>query len=251
MNDKELELLEIWEEIWNNMRLIVVITVAVTLAAGLVSFFILKPKYEASVSIIVGRTGANEAGKTFDNNDVIMYQNLVKTYVEIAKSDVVSEKASKILENKLTSEKIQQSITVTPQANTQILTIKSQADTGELSMKTANAVTEAFIEACKVNFPTGDVKILDVAKLPDKAVSPKKMLNIVVGFFLGLMVSIGIIFLKNYLNTTVNSEADIKKYLDIPVLGVIPDIRELENKNKKEKFYGKYFRFKFNHNKKS
>jgi len=80
-------------------KLIIIITLACTLAAGIVSFFSLKPVYEAKTSIIVEKHNADEKTQT-QYNDVIMYQKLVKTYSEIAKSRAVAKKATSKLDGK-------------------------------------------------------------------------------------------------------------------------------------------------------
>ena len=36
------------------------------------------------------------------------------------------------------------------------------------------------------------------------------------------MVSVGIVFLMEYLDNTIKTETDIEKYLQLPVLGTIP-----------------------------
>jgi capsular polysaccharide biosynthesis protein len=49
------------------------------------------------------------------------------------------------------------------------------------------------------------------------------MLNILIAFVAGLMASVGLVFLLEYLDNTVKSSEDIEKLLGIPVLGVIPN----------------------------
>ncbi len=43
-----------------------------------------------------------------------------------------------------------------------------------------------------------------------------------IAFFIGLMVSLGIAFLLEYLDNTVKSQEDIEKLTGIPVIGIIP-----------------------------
>ena len=68
-----------------------------------------------------------------------------------------------------------------------------------------------------------DVQVIDIAAVPEKPVSPKKGLNTVVGAILGLFVGIGLAFMLEYLNKSVNNADDVREYLDLPVLGSIPD----------------------------
>lgn len=68
-----------------------------------------------------------------------------------------------------------------------------------------------------------DVQVIDVAVAPEKPILPKKALNVVIGAILGLFVGIGLAFLLEYLNKSINNAQDVKDYLGLPVLGSIPD----------------------------
>lgn len=61
--------------------------------------------------------------------------------------------------------------------------------------------------------------------IPDKPIKPNKLLNILIAFVAGLMASLGLVFLLEYLDNTVKTSSDIEKLLGIPVLGIIPDYK--------------------------
>ncbi|APM40308.1 YveK family protein [Clostridium kluyveri] len=202
--------------------LIIIVTLACTLAAGIFSFFIIKPTYEASATIIVGKPKADEKSNT-QYNDVMMYQNLVKTYAKIAASNTVMESACNKLKGAIDIEHLKKSVTATPQDNTQILEIKAQSKDPKQAVNIINVVVQAFVSESARVFPTGgDIQIMDKAQFPDKPVKPKKVLNMAVAFFVGLMASVGISFMLEYMDSTIKTEEDIARYLDMPVIGVIP-----------------------------
>lgn len=60
--------------------------------------------------------------------------------------------------------------------------------------------------------------------------SPRKTLNIAIAAFLGFMVSLGVIFLIEFLDKTIKNENDIEKYLGLTVLASIPYVQEKEKK---------------------
>lgn len=204
------------------MKLIVGITLGFTMVGGLLSFFAIKPTYEAETVMIVGKPQANVKDNT-QYNDVMMYQNLVKTYAEIAKSGSVAEGASEKLKGNIKAEKLEKMITVTPQQGTQLLTIKASSNNAEEAVNVVNAVSKTFIDESKRVFPTGgDIQVMDKAKLPEKPVTPKKALNIAIAFVIGLMSAVGLTFILEYMDSTMKTEEDITKYLGLPVIGMIP-----------------------------
>ena len=49
-------------------------------------------------------------------------------------------------------------------------------------------------------------------------------MNIAIAFLLGLIVSLGLVLLLEYLDNTYKNKEQLEKELDIPVLGEIPDV---------------------------
>ena len=68
----------------------------------------------------------------------------------------------------------------------------------------------------------GVAEIVDPARVEDKAVRPKKGLNIALGVIIGLIVGVGLAFFIEYLDTSVKTIDDVERMLQAPVLGVIP-----------------------------
>ncbi len=73
-----------------------------------------------------------------------------------------------------------------------------------------------------------NVTILSKAEVAEgqSPIKPNKMLNVAIAFVVGLMASVGLAFLLEYLDNTFKKEEDIEKFLGLPVLGVISHIEE-------------------------
>lgn len=221
--NREMDLLEMWQIILKRKWTIIYITVFSVIIAAMVSFFFIKPVYEAKVSVII----AKEAAKVFyedryTNNDIIMYQNLVKTYSEIAKSNSVLKKTEEGLKEYGVNN-ISNLITIIPKANTQILELKVKGDTPSVVANIAKELVKNFILESRRVLPAGDIEILDEPETPSAPISPNRKLNIAIAFFLGLMVSVGLVFLLEYIDQAVRTEEDIKHCLDMPILISIPN----------------------------
>lgn len=220
-----LELKEIFHIILRRKKLICVITVLATVLSGVLSFFVIKPTYESETSIVVGRPESQSENEKLDNNDIIMYQNLIKTYTEIVTSKPVLDEAISTLDVKLSEEQLKKAIKVTSQEGTQILQIDITSDSANNAYKIANAITNSFIDKSTDIFPSSGVQlsIMDEAEVPKEPIKPKKIFNIIIAFVLGLFISIVIAFVLEYMDNTVKSEDDVIRYLEIPVIGIIPD----------------------------
>lgn len=225
-----LDLREILMIIGKRIKLIAAITIACTFLTAIVSFFMIKPIYEARSSIIVGKVQLAE-GK-LENNDVTMYQKLLKTYAVIAESERVAENAAIKLKLKYTPKQISSMISVMPQQDTQILEIKAENKNSKEAASVIDAVTSAFMEEAKAVFPAGGtIGVLDRASVPKSPISPKIALNICIAFFFGLMISLAVTFILEHMDKTIKTEDDVKRYLGLPNIGIIPQQMHEVNKS--------------------
>ncbi|MEA2014285.1 MAG: GumC family protein [Thermodesulfobacteriota bacterium] len=79
------------------------------------------------------------------------------------------------------------------------------------------------------NVGTSNIRIAEQAVMPQAPVKPKKKLNLILSIIFGLMTGIGIAFLWEYVDRSVRTEEDVKRYLDLPVLSVIPVADKAKN----------------------
>jgi len=73
----------------------------------------------------------------------------------------------------------------------------------------------------------GNVRIIDRANEPKDPVTPKKKLNLVLGFLIGLGLGVGIAFVLEYLDNTVRSMEDVE-HLGMSIMAAIPFIKPEE-----------------------
>ena len=64
-------------------KTVIFVTSFVTLLTIVLTLFVLQPVYQCNVKMFIGKS-IDEDGN-YSNNDIVMYQSLMKTYVEIQK----------------------------------------------------------------------------------------------------------------------------------------------------------------------
>lgn len=224
MEEQVISISEIFEALKKRWILIVSITLVATLISGVLSFFVIKPTYETSTKVFIGKEESNVEG--YNTNDIQMYQKLLQTYAETIKTNEVIEAAIKNTNTNLTVEEVKKSLTVTPISDTQILQIKYQNKNPQVAKKILGNITDEFIILAKELVPNGNVRVIEAVQLPENPVAPNKKMNIAIAFLLGLMVSVGVVFLLEYLDNTFKSKENLEKELDIPVIGLIPSFEE-------------------------
>lgn len=222
MEEQVINLNEIFESIKKRWIMIVAIILLATVASGIISFFVIKPKYEASTKVFIGKEeGENQA---YNQNDVVMYQKLIKTYSETIKTKDLIGDALLNVNTELTTEDVLASLAVVPVSDTQILQIKFRGENPAEAKKIIDSITKQFIEVSKELVPNGNIRVIEKAEVPTKQVSPNKKMNIVIAFLLGVMVSIGLCFILEFLDSTYKTKEQLERELDLPVIGVIPNM---------------------------
>lgn len=196
------------------------------LIAALLSFFVLTPIYRASTTLMVSKTYQGENGPVMQYNDILMANQLVKTYSEIAKSRAVLEKVIEQEKLTLTPDDLGKQITVKPLRDTQLIQISVENPDPQQAARLANAVAAVFMVKVVEVMKLDNVNVVDSAVVPEAPVKPQKMLNMVIAGVLGLMLAVGLVFLLAYLDQTIKSSEDVQRYLELPVLGTIPYMEE-------------------------
>lgn len=225
MEEQVISISEIFEALKKRWILIVSITLVATLISGVLSFFVIKPTYETSTKVFIGKEESNQEG--YNTNDIQMYQKLLQTYAETIKTNEVVQAAINSTNNTdLTVPAVKGALTVTPVSDTQILQIKYQNKNPEVAKEVLESITNEFVILAKELVPNGNVRVIEAVQLPENPVAPNKKMNVAIAFLLGLMVSVGLVFLIEYLDNTFKNKENLERELDIPVLGIIPLVNE-------------------------
>ena len=226
MEEQVISLSEIFEAIRKRWIMIVAITLTATIISGVISFFVIDPVYEASTKVFIGKEESDDAA--YNSSDINMYQQLLQTYAQAIKTkDLVNRAISGLSYDELEASSVVDALTVNPISSTQILEIKYKSKDAEEAKDVLKGITDEFIVTAKELVPNGNVRVIEEVELPENPVSPNKKMNIAIAFLLGLMVSVGLVFLLEYLDNTYKNKDQLEKELGIPVLGAIPDIESI------------------------
>jgi len=224
--EEEIDLRQYWDVLRKRWMIVVLLPLIAALTSGAISFFVIKPVYQASTTLIVGKK-ASESGQAaaqmLDNSVLLANQQLAKTYATIAQSRTVEQNVIKNLNLSLTVAGLDSMVSINPVKTTEILEIQVNNTNPELAASIANTMAQEFSKAVIEIKKVDSVSIVDTAVTPDNPVKPNKKLNILIAFVVGLMAAVGIVFLLEYLDNTLKTSSDVEKLLGIPVLGVIPN----------------------------
>ncbi len=204
--------------------------VTVLIAASLV--MLVMPKiYEASTTLIVGRTPTQSQ---IAYNDVLLNRQLVKTYRQIAHSNKVMEPVIKKLRLDLTPERLRSMVDVTQIGDTELIRISVEHIDPYKAMQVANSMADSFMSSVIEIMQIDNVTVVDEARYPQQPIKPHTLLITAIAGFLGLMSGLLLVFLLEYLDRSIKTPTDAERYLGLPVLVTIPRFRVSEALTKEE-----------------
>ena len=223
MDNEENEVIDL-TEILSAVRQHLLELIFVTLVAALVGFtaskFLMTPKYDSSARMIVNTRQDVNANVTSDQ--INSATKLVSTYSIIIKSDTVLQQVIDNLGLNLTYAQLNKRVTVAAVDDTQVMKITVQSDSPEWARQVCEQIITVAPDVIKEAVEAGSVKVISNASLATEPVSPNIKKNTMLAAAVGFVLVIGIIVLQVLLDNKINTEEDVTKYLDMTVLGVIP-----------------------------
>jgi capsular polysaccharide biosynthesis protein len=225
---EELELRQYWNILRKRWILVISIPIIAAIVSALLSFFVLRPQYEADTTLLVNQKADTNPSLQYDT--IMANQALVSTYSNIIKSRTIEQAVIDNLNLPYTVKQLDAMITVSSPNQSQVIDVKVVDGSQAEAARIANALASVFQSKAESLMDVKNVQVVDPAEVVSNPVpvKPNKKLNVAIAFILGLMVSVGLAFLLEYLDNRLRTEEDVKRYLGLPVLGAIVDYEDVK-----------------------
>ena len=224
MNNEEnevIDLVEILYAIRQHLLEVILATVVAAIIGFAASKFLMTPQYSSSAMMIVNTRQDVTSNVTSDQ--INSATKLVSTYSIIIKSDTVLQQVIDNLGLSLTYQQLASRVTVSAVDDTQVMKVTVKSDNPEWARQVCEQIPVVSPDVILESVEAGSVKVISSAAVNPTPVSPNVGRNTMLGGVLGLVISVGIILLAVLLDNKIHTEDDIAKYLDLAVVGVIPE----------------------------
>ncbi|MGL6106528.1 YveK family protein [Romboutsia sp.] len=200
--------------------------------SGVISYYVIKPVYEVSTTLIVDTNRSDSISNlTGDNIDVT--ERLALTYGEIIKSRTVLEQIINKLNLKVSYEKLSKEINISVVEGTQIINIKVQDTDKKRAAEIANSIPGVFSGEAQRLVKANGIEVVDTAIIPQYPIKPNHIINMLLAAIFGIILSTFIEIIRAYSSSKVKTPLDIREILEWPLLGVIPNELEKCKKGKR------------------
>ena len=224
LDDDEI-VIDFWELFYEFKRRIWWILLAAVLgtgAAGAYSYYLLTPQYisEAKIYVLSKETTLTSLA------DLQMGTQLTQDYKELIGSRPVMQEVINTLNLDITYRQLAEKLKLENPKDTRILYL-TVTDPNPYMAKAivdeiANAASDYIGEIMEMTPP----KLIEDGMVATVQTSPNVKKNAAVGGLVMLVLACGVITLSVIMNDTIRSEEDVFKYLELPVLAVVPERKD-------------------------
>ena len=221
-----------FEEVWYLFKKkfwIIIVVTAITTSLAVVKVSKLQPNYSATAKVFIGN--GNDMLQVYSESELSYYSQFLTIFSEISKIDGFLDNTLKKNKIDKTSLEVASSLSFASSANTPIVNIYYSSYTDYQMAETLDAVCEVLIDKVKEIMPATNPTILSEAKVA--TIYPNKTKLPIMAFAAGIILSIGLILVLDYLDTRIISKKQLEKIVPVPVLGSIPVLEKEFRKESK------------------
>ncbi len=219
--ETEIDPIELLRQLLSRIGLILTTAIIGTVLAGLYTFYYVTPIYESTAKLYV----LNSGDSAINLSDLQVGSYLASDYIEVFNTWEVHEMVIQNLDLPYNTKYMQNNLTVYNPGNTRIIFITFESPDPHEAMVIANEYASVAIQFISKTMATEEPNIMSAALEPAYPTSPKKTVNLLMGFMVGLFLSGGAVVLRYMIDDKVKTAEDIRKYATLPVLAVVPALK--------------------------
>ncbi|MBQ8140747.1 MAG: hypothetical protein IJ038_03520 [Clostridia bacterium] len=236
--NREITLSAMWRVFKRSFIIILAVTIAVMLIAGLVTKFMIKETFSSSVTFYVVNTSIDTEYTT--TSLLAATENLANMYIEIIKGDVTMDSLIEYLkteyELEYTSGQLLNMMSTSIDGDSSTFVVKIENTNEEIAFIIARylaqnvpTIIKSFVTPNVTGTNTGKmnierVKVLKNPTLHTEADSPSLIMNVIVAGMAAAVLTYAAALVVALCNVTVKNEEDLKAAVSskYPLIGFIP-----------------------------
>lgn len=232
---KQITIGELLKIFLQHIKLIIIVTLIGALVAFLYVSYLVTPMYSTSALILVQNGSSFESDISKTNNSTTLNGEKVNTS-DITSSQMLANTCSTLftVDPDMKSIISGANITISVVEDSYFLRISSTSSDPHTAANIANLVANTAPQVFKKYFgDAGKVDTVEEANVPSSPSSPNKPKYVLIGFIVGLVLSLIISFMLEIIDTTIKPGDDLYKQYEVPVFAEIVDF-EAEGGAKKK-----------------
>ena len=231
--ETEIDLRELLGLYLSRLRLIIVTMIIGGLVMGVVTYFLITPKYTASTKIYMVSASS---GSAIDLTDLNIGTSLSSDYAVLMDIRPIYEDVIEELGLSYTYTQLQNMVDISAISNTRVIQLSVVSTDPREACDIANCMAQKALTYLPELMETSTPHIAETAIVPTKQSSPNMVKNVLIGAMLGALLSLAYLTLIYVTDDSITSSEEMEKLFGIVPLTVIPegDIKEISDERELE-----------------
>jgi len=215
----EIDLLQLWNAVRHRIWLVLLAGFIVADIAFAITKFLITPMYSSSATMLVVTKETTLSSLA----DLQLGSQLTNDYEILISSRPVLQQTVEELNLDISYKRLRSMITISNPNDSRMLIISTMQPDPELAKSVADTVAQISSEYIAEKMEVTAPKIIEEGEVPINQSSPNLLRNTAIGGMLGILAAVFLICVAVILNDSIQTEDDIERYLQLPVLAVVPD----------------------------
>ena len=215
----EIDLLQLWNAVRHRIWLVLLAGFIVADIAFAITKFLITPMYSSSATMLVVTKETTLSSLA----DLQLGSQLTNDYEILISSRPVLQQTVEELNLDISYKRLRSMITISNPNDSRMLIISTMQPDPELAKSVVDTVAQISSEYIAEKMEVTAPKIIEEGEVPIFQSSPNLLRNTAIGGMLGIIAAVFLICVAVILNDSIQTEDDIERYLQLPVLAVVPD----------------------------
>lgn len=219
-DEVEIDLLELFSYYLDRIRWIVGGFLVCALLAGLITHFLITPKYTATSKMYMVSSSSQSV---VDLTDLNIGQSISSDYVELLQTRPIIEGVIREQNLSYSYRELLGMLNISVINNTRIIKINATSTDKREAMTIANALADKGVSELPKLMETPEPHIAEYAIVPVNKSAPSLTKNTMIGALLGMLIMLAIFTVQFLMDDTFRTAEDIQKEFGVLPLSVIPE----------------------------
>lgn len=238
----EIDIKRIIDAVLKRIWMVAVSAVVCAFAAFLFTFYAITPKYTSSAMFYVNNSAfsLNDAALSITSSDLAASKGLVDSYIVILNTRATLNDVADYANISYTYSQLVRMISAESVNGTEIFRVSVTCENPEEAEAIANAIAYVLPKKISNVIEGTSAKVVEYAIVASSPSSPSYTKNVIIAFMFGLVLSAGLIALREMFDLTIRNDEDIIQSCKYPILAEVPNMNAptkggYYTKNKKKK----------------
>lgn len=237
MNDREkrsdnieIKMIPMLKALIRKIWLMVLVGLVIAVAVFGITKIMIKPLYRCGFTAYVNNQQAQASKDVLTSSDLVAAQHLTKTFSSIIRSNTVLTASLKSINSDLSYSQFKTMVSTEIQEGTEVISVYVVNQDPQLAFELATAIAQTAPTYMSSIVEGSSMRIVDYPEYSDNRYRPSYFKYALLGFFAGVLLVIVILVIRFIKDDTVNDEATLENQFNLPVLGIIPDVNQMDQK---------------------